>query len=104
MRLDEIPVIDIHTVVVGSGAAGLNSADRLGQYGVEDLALITENMNSGTSRNTGSDKQTYYKLSLAGDAPDSVRRLAQIFMRGAAWMGSMRCARRLFPVRDFLSW
>ncbi len=82
MRLDEIPVIDIHTVVVGSGAAGLNSADRLGQYGVEDLALITENMNSGTSRNTGSDKQTYYKLSLAGDAPDSVRRLAQILYEG----------------------
>ena len=82
MRLDEIPVIDIHTVVVGSGAAGLNSADRLGQYGVEDLALITENMNSGTSRNTGSDKQTYYKLSLAGDAPDSVRRLAQILKEG----------------------
>ena len=82
MRLDEIPVIDIHTAVVGSGAAGLNSADRLGQYGVEDLALITENMNSGTSRNTGSDKQTYYKLSLAGDAPDSVRRLAQILYEG----------------------
>ena len=82
MRLDEIPVIDIHTAVVGSGAAGLNSADRLRQYGVEDLALITENMNSGTSRNTGSDKQTYYKLSLAGDAPDSVRRLAQILYEG----------------------
>lgn len=82
MRLDEIPVIDIHTAVVGSGAAGLNSVDRLRQYGVEDLALITENMNSGTSRNTGSDKQTYYKLSLAGDAPDSVRRLAQILYEG----------------------
>lgn len=82
MRLDEIPVIDIHTAVVGSGAAGLNSADRLRQYGVEDLALITENMNSGTSRNTGSDKQTYYKLSLAGDAPDSVKRLAQILYEG----------------------
>ena len=32
-------VREIHTVVVGSGAAGLNAADRLFQYGVRDLAL-----------------------------------------------------------------
>ena len=38
-------VREIHTVVVGSGAAGLNAADRLFQYGVPDLALVTENMN-----------------------------------------------------------
>ena len=75
-------VREIHTVVVGSGAAGLNAADRLFQYGVRDLALVTENMNWGTSRNTGSDKQTYYKLSLAGDAPDSVRKLAQVLYDG----------------------
>lgn len=73
---------EIHTIVVGSGAAGLNAADRLWQYGVQDLALVTENMNWGTSRNTGSDKQTYYKLSLAGDAPDSVRKLAQVLYDG----------------------
>ena len=36
---------EIHTIVVGSGAAGLNAADRLWQYGVQDLALVTENMN-----------------------------------------------------------
>lgn len=52
------------------------------QYGVRDLALVTEDMNWGTSRNTGSDKQTYYKLSLAGDAPDSVRKLAQVLYDG----------------------
>lgn len=79
MRMD---VREIHTVVVGSGAAGLNATDRLFQYGVRDLALVTENMNWGTSRNTGSDKQTYYKLSLAGDAPDSVRKLAQVLYDG----------------------
>ena len=72
----------IHTVVVGSGAAGLNTADRLWQYGVRDVALITENMNAGTSRNTGSDKQTYYKLSLAGDQGDCVRRIAEILFDG----------------------
>ncbi len=34
-------------------------------------------MNSGTSRNTGSDKQTYYKLSLAGNEGDSIGELAE---------------------------
>lgn len=74
--------LKIHTVVVGSGAAGLNTADRLWQYGVRDMALVTEDMNAGTSRNTGSDKQTYYKLSLAGDQGDCVRRLAEVLYDG----------------------
>ena len=57
-------------------------ADRLRQYGVEDVVLVTENINAGTSRNTGSDKQTYYKLSLAGGHGDSVRRLAEVLFEG----------------------
>ena len=65
------------TVVVGSGCAGLNAADTLAALGEESLLLITEDMNAGTSRNTGSDKQTYYKLSLAGDEGDSVGDLAR---------------------------
>ena len=64
---NRIEVKKIHTVVVGSGAAGLNGAHRLRQYGVKNVALVTEDMKAGTSRNTGSDKQTYYKLSLAGE-------------------------------------
>lgn len=67
--------ISAAAVVVGSGCAGLNAADTLSQLGV-DCLLVTEDMNSGTSRNTGSDKQTYYKLSLGGDDPDSVGDLA----------------------------
>ena len=61
----------IRTVVVGSGCAGFNAADWLSALG-EDVLLVTEDMNAGTSRNTGSDKQTYYKMSLAGDDGDSV--------------------------------
>ena len=61
-----IQEMEFHTVVVGTGAAGLNAASRLKQYGVNDIAIIAEQVNAGTSRNTGSDKQTYYKLSLAG--------------------------------------
>ena len=65
------------TVVVGSGCAGLNAADTLAALGEESLLLVTEDMNAGTSRNTGSDKQTYYKLSLSGDEGDSVGALAR---------------------------
>ncbi len=65
------------TVVIGSGCAGLNAADWLHDLGERDFCLVTEDMNFGTSRNTGSDKQTYYKLSLAGDAGDSVGQLAR---------------------------
>ncbi len=69
--------ITVRTVVVGSGCAGLNAADTLAALGEESLLLVTEDMNAGTSRNTGSDKQTYYKLSLAGDENDSVGELAR---------------------------
>ena len=57
-------------LVVGTGAAGFNAACRLKQAG-KKVAIITEGINCGTSRNTGSDKQTYYKLGLGGDAQDS---------------------------------
>ena len=70
------------TLVVGSGCAGLNAADTLAALGEKDLLLVTEEMNAGTSRNTGSDKQTYYKLSLAGDEGDSVGEMARALCRG----------------------
>ena len=59
-------------VIIGSGCAGYNCADWLYDFGVKNIAIITEGVNKGTSRNTGSDKQTYYKLSLSGDEGDSV--------------------------------
>ena len=59
----------IAQVVIGSGAAGFQSALRLYQNGEWDLTVVTENINAGTSRNTGSDKQTYYKLTLSGKRP-----------------------------------
>ncbi|MEI3407047.1 MAG: hypothetical protein V8Q79_10900 [Christensenellales bacterium] len=43
----------------------MNAADWLAALG-EEVLLITEDMNSGTSRNTGSDKQTYYRCRLRG--------------------------------------
>ena len=64
-------------VVIGSGAAGFNAANRIRQNSDLSVALLTEDLNSGTSRNTGSDKQTYYKLGISGDSPDSVSLMAE---------------------------
>ena len=63
-------------VVVGSGAAGYNAICRLNGEGAKKAALVTEGRLCGTSRNTGSDKQTYYKLGLGGEFPDSVAKMA----------------------------
>ena len=63
MKLTEQTITHI---IIGSGAAGFQAALRLYQNGERDLAIITENIKSGTSRNTGSDKQTYYKLTFSG--------------------------------------
>ena len=69
-------IFNCNTVVVGAGAAGLNAADELKRAGV-DVLLLSDSLSGGTSRNAGSDKQTYYKLSLAGDENDSVGALAR---------------------------
>ena len=47
------------TLIIGSGAAGYQAALSLHRFGVRDFLLISEDLNAGTSRNTGSDKQTY---------------------------------------------
>ena len=82
-------LLQYQTVVVGTGAAGYNAACRLHQYGVRDTAVVTEDINAGTSRNTGSDKQTYYKLTLAGGETDSVLDMAQTLFEGQAVDGDI---------------
>ena len=76
-----------HTLVVGSGAAGYNALDWLHNLGVTDIAMVTEGVHMGTSRNTGSDKQTYYKLALAGNGTDSVPHMAQTLFKGGSVHG-----------------
>ncbi len=76
-------------LVIGSGCAGLNGADCLYEGGITDVILATEGMTMGTSRNTGSDKQTYYKLSLTHDVSDSVGRMAESYFAGGAMSGEL---------------
>ena len=66
-----------HTLIIGTGCAGYNAADKLYDLGVRDIAVITEGRTMGTSRNTGSDKQTYYKISMDGFSQDSPYKMAR---------------------------
>jgi succinate dehydrogenase/fumarate reductase flavoprotein subunit len=86
---NEITVYNMNTAIVGSGAAALNAADRLYTYGQKNIAIVTEGLNRGTSRNTGSDKQTYYKLTLAGAKGDSIFDMAETLFKGGAMDGDI---------------
>ncbi len=63
-------------IIIGSGAAGYGAADWLFKKGITDIAVVTEGRLCGTSRNTGSDKQTYYKISMDGSSSDSAEKMA----------------------------
>ena len=89
-------------VVIGSGCAGYNCADWLYDLGYKNIAVITEGRLLGTSRNTGSDKQTYYKLSLAGDEGDSVMNMAKTLFSGGAMDGDVALAEAANSARCFL--
>lgn len=72
------------TIVIGTGAAGYNAAGEIKKLCKKPVCIITEDINAGTSRNTGSDKQTYYKLTLGGGFSDSVRKMAEDLYSGGA--------------------
>ena len=95
-------VLSVNTVVVGSGAAGYNAADRLWQYGQHDILLISEDLKAGTSRNTGSDKQTYYKLTLSSDTPDSIYEMANTLYDGKCVDGDIALCEAALSVPSFL--
>ena len=91
-----------HTLIIGTGCAGYNAADKLYDFGVTDIAIITEGRCMGTSRNTGSDKQTYYKLSLCGGEGDSVREMAQTLYNGGGVMGEHALCEAAYSTRCFM--
>ena len=89
-------------LVVGTGCAGYNAADWLCAYGVPDVCLVTEGREAGTSRNAGSDKQTYYKLSLASGAADSPRQMARDLFAGGGVHGDTALCEAAGSARAFL--
>ncbi|MBQ1950935.1 MAG: FAD-binding protein [Clostridia bacterium] len=89
-------------IVIGTGAAGYNAACRLKQFG-KNVAIVTEATGCGTSRNTGSDKQTYYKLGLGGDSPDSVYKMAQDLFAGGSVDGDNALCEAALSARSFMN-
>ena len=94
--------VELDTVIIGTGAAGYNAALRLSDYGVSDIAIVTEGVYMGTSRNTGSDKQTYYKMNLCADYPDSPKAMAQDLFNGKCVDGDIAYAEAALSVLSFL--
>ena len=97
----EYPMYSFQTIIVGSGAAGLNAAVSLFKEGQTDIAIMTEGRFMGTSHNTGSDKQTYYKLTTCGNEPDSIRKMAQTLFEGQSMDGDLALTEAALSVRGF---
>jgi len=95
-------VICCNTAVVGTGAAGYNAADRLWQFGEKNILMVSEGRTCGTSRNTGSDKQTYYKLTLSGGDPDSVREMTETLFSGQCVDGDIALCEAALSAQCFL--
>ena len=100
--MPEVPVITARTVVVGTGSAGFCAADRLWEFGHDDIIMVADKVNAGSSRNAGSDKQTYYKLTLSGGDGDSVREMAETLYAGGAMDGDNALAEAALSARGFL--
>lgn len=100
--MDNVSVISVDAVVVGTGASGYQAACRIKEDGRKTVAIITEQINRGTSRNTGSDKQTYYKLGLSGDQRDSVRQMAEDLFSGGSVDGDNALCEAALSARCFL--
>ncbi|HJD45679.1 MAG TPA: FAD-binding protein [Candidatus Mediterraneibacter norfolkensis] len=98
----KIRCICCQAVVVGSGASGLAAADQLWRRGIKDTVIVTEHVNCGTSRNAGSDKQTYYKLSLCGEQPDSIYKMARTLFDGESMDGDLALAEAAGSIEAFL--
>lgn len=97
-----VPVVTANTVVVGTGSAGYCAADRLWDFGQDDVVMVADKIHAGASRNAGSDKQTYYKLTLSGGDGDSVREMAETLFAGGAMDGDNALAEAALSARAFL--
>jgi len=99
--MEHVAVYAAGTLVIGSGAAGLNCAELLHTLGEKSVAVVTERLGAGTSNNSGSDKQTYYKLGVFGAVPDSPMEFAQTLFQGGMCHGDMAYVEALGSVPAF---
>ena len=104
--------VNIHsynTVIVGAGAAGMNSAVHLYEFmtdkGITDaqkrIAVITGGISLGTSRMSGSDKQTYYKMGTSPETADSAEEFAKSLTAAGCCHGDLALAEAIGSLREF---
>ncbi len=98
-----VPCTKVHSLIIGSGAAGLNAAVQLHANGVSDILIVSEGLQKGTSINTGSDKQTYYKIGMYGENTDSPYLLAQSFFNGGSMHGDLALVEAALSGRAFFN-
>ncbi|MBE0461533.1 MAG: FAD-binding protein [Candidatus Aminicenantes bacterium] len=98
-----LPLCSMNTLIIGSGAASLNAAVQLYEKGQKDIAIATDYFGGGTSNNAGSDKQTYYKLSISGKFPDSPFEMAKDLFDGGCMHGDIALCEAVNSVSAFFN-
>jgi succinate dehydrogenase/fumarate reductase flavoprotein subunit len=96
-----IPCYTVNTLVIGTGAASLNCAEHLYRNGMADILIVTEKIGGGTSKNTGSDKQTFYKTSVFGKEGDSPYSMAEALFGGGAMHGDIALIEAITSAQEF---
>ena len=98
-----------NTIIVGSGAAGMNCAVHLCEFmkgkGIENpaerVAVVTAGLGLGASRMSGSDKQTYYKMGTSPDVADSAEEFAKSLTAAGCCHGDSALAEGIGSLREF---
>ena len=98
-----------NTVIVGSGAAGMNCAVHLYEFmkakGVENpqdrIAVVTAGLGLGASRMSGSDKQTYYKIGTSPDIAESAEEFAKSLTAAGCCHGDSALIEAIGSLREF---
>jgi len=100
-----------NTVIVGSGAAGMNCAVHLYEFmrqkgfspkeSAERIVVVTRGLALGASRMSGSDKQTYYKMGTSPDVPDSAEDFAGTLTAAGCCHGDLALAEAIGSLREF---
>jgi len=104
-----VAVHNYSTIIVGSGAAGMNCAVHLYEFmtrkGVKDaqkrIAVVTAGLKLGASRMSGSDKQTYYKQGTSPEIPDCAEQFAKTLLAGGCCHGDLALAEGIGSLREF---
>ena len=99
--------LTVGALIVGSGAAALSAALALqssrnrNPENSPSVLLVTEGMTMGTSRNTGSDKQTYYKLATGMNTRDCARDMAEDYFACGSMHGDLALTEAAGSLRGF---